>query len=64
MQEIETAPDFGAIQAQMIASEEPMDVAEFFREFSVAGSVASARAYVTALGVCELRVDGCKVGEE
>ncbi len=36
----------------------------FFKSFSVAGKIKSARIYVTGLGVYELEINGVKVGDE
>ena len=60
----ETPPDLDDIRAEMITAEEPLDVAEFYKRIAVEGTVASARAYVSAQGVYELRVDGHKAGDE
>lgn len=53
-----------SLPGEMIACAENLDVCEFFHTVNIAGSVKQARAYVTALGVFELRINGEKAGEE
>lgn len=60
----ETPAAMRSLPGEMIGCTESPDVCEFFRTVSVSGPVKRARAYVTALGVFELRVNGAKAGEE
>ncbi len=52
------------LSGEMIAPGESMAVCEFFKTVAVNGPLRRARAYVTAFGVFELRINGEKVGEE
>lgn len=60
----ETAIDMTAIRADFIEAQEEMDVAEFFAQATLPEEPVAVRAYASALGVYELRVDGEKVGDE
>ncbi len=60
----ETAPDMENLTAVFIEAEKELDVVEFFTTISVKEQPVTARAYATALGIYELRIDGEKVGEE
>ena len=60
----ETPAVMPSLSGEMIAPVEEMAVCEFFHTVEVDGPVKRARAYVTALGVFEVRLNGEKVGEE
>ncbi len=60
----ETAAVMPELCGEMIGCTEAMDVCEFFKTVTVAQPVKQGRAYVTALGIFELCINGEKVGNE
>lgn len=60
----ETPAVMQELTGDMIGCEAELNVCEFFRTVSLPQSVRSARAYVTSLGIFELRINGCRVGNE
>jgi len=52
------------LSGEMIICKEELPVCDFFQTIFIDATVSWARAYVTALGVFELRINGKKVGEE
>lgn len=60
----ETPAVMRSLAGEMIGCEKELAVCEFFKTITVDQPVEKARAYVTALGVFELRINGQKVGEE
>ena len=60
----ETAAVVSELKGEMIGCTKELDICEFFKSVTVAQPVKQARAYVTSLGVFELRVNGEKVGDE
>lgn len=60
----ETAAVMSELPGEMIGCTKELDVCEFFQTVTVTRPVKQARAYVTALGIFELHMNGEKVGVE
>lgn len=60
----ETAAIMPELTGEMIACERELNVCEFFKSATFNRPVKQARAYVTSLGMFEVRINGKKVGEE